>query len=207
MSFDHWWIGLFVDEAGYERLKPAFAAAAEQAVLSPQSEQAIAAWRKHPSDFDQGAAPRSPEAEDEPHRFIWAFNLPGFVELAGQFIVSGGTFTEFLVEEEFFQMATCARRTPVGILWQALGYQRASLLPGQMGNLLLHPREIEDAREKTRRAYAGTSPQDLLDAARRYCSWDVYDDGLREVLGFLPDGLARAAERQRGFLALARPQI
>src|SRR5450631_3961356 len=131
MSFDHWWIGLFVDEAGYERLKPAFAAAAEQAVLSPQSEQAIAAWRKHPSDFDQGAAPRSPEAEDEPHRFIWAFNLPGFVELAGQFIVSGGTFTEFLVEEEFFQMATCARRTPVGILWQALGYQRAACFPAR----------------------------------------------------------------------------
>jgi hypothetical protein len=207
MSFDHWWIGLFVDEAGYKRLKPAFAAAAEQAVLSPQSEQAIAAWRKHPSDFDQGAAPRSPEAEDEPHRFIWAFNLPGFVELAGQFCVNGGTFTEFLVEEEFFQMATCARRTPVSILWQGLGYQRASQLPGLMGNLLLHPGEIEDAREKTRRAHAGTSPQDLLDAARRHGSWHVDDDRLLEVLSFLPDGLARAAERQRGFLALARPQI
>jgi len=173
VSFDHWWIGLFVDEAGYERLKPAFAAAAEQAVLSPQSEQAMAAWRKHPSDFDQGAAPRSPEAEDEPHRFIWAFNLPGFVELAAQLFVNGGKFTEFLVEEEFFQMAICGRRTPVSFLWQALGYQRASLLPGRMGNLLLHPREIEDAREKTRRAYAGASPRDLLDAARRYCSWDV----------------------------------
>jgi hypothetical protein len=71
----------------------------------------------------------------------------------------------------------------------------------------LHPREIEDAREKTRRAYAGTSPQDLLDAVRRYGSWHVDDDRLLEVLSFLPDGLARAAERQRGFLALARPQI
>jgi hypothetical protein len=104
-------------------------------------------------------------------------------------------------------MAICARHTPVGILWHALGHERGSLLPGRMGNLLLHPREIADAREQTRRAYAAASTQDLLDAARRCCSWSVSDDTLREVIGFLPDGLARAAELRRGFLALARPQI
>jgi hypothetical protein len=207
VSFDHWWIGLFVDEVGYDLLKPDFVAAAERAVLSAQSHQAIAAWRNRPADFEQGASPPSPEAEDEPNTFIWAFNLPGFDELAKQFCVEGGKFTEFLVEEDFFRMAVCGRHTPVSILWHALGYERASLLPGQMGNLLLHPREIEQARVKTRRAYAQTSPQDLLDAARRYCSWSVDDDRLREVIGFLPDGLARAAELQRGFLALARPQI
>jgi hypothetical protein len=95
----------------------------------------------------------------------------------------------------------------VDIVWYALGYERASQLPGRMGNLLLHPREIEEAREKTRRVYAATSPQDLLETARRYCGWSVPDDALRDVIGFLPNGLARASELQRGFLALARAQI
>jgi hypothetical protein len=207
VSFDHWWIGLFVDEAAYQRFKPDFEAAAEQAVLSPHSQQAIATWRNRPSDFEQGAAPTGPETEDEANAFIWAFNLPGFDELAKQFFAQGGKFADYLIEEHFFRMAICARHTPVGIFWHALGHERGSLLPGRMGNLLLHPREIADAREQTRRAYAAASTQDLLDAARRCCSWSVSDDTLREVIGFLPDGLAKAAELQRGFLALARPQI
>jgi hypothetical protein len=207
VSFDHWWIGLFVDEAACQRFKPDFEAAAEKAVLSPQSQQAIAAWQNRPSDFEQGAALSGAETEGEPSAFIWAFNLPGFDELAKQFFVQDGKFADYLIEEHFFRMATCARHTPVSILWHALGHERGSLLPGRMGNLLLHPREIEDASEKTRRAFAAASPPDLLDAARRYCSWSVSDDTLRDVIGFLPDGLARAAELQRGFLALARPQI
>ena len=34
-------------------------------------------------------------------------------------------------------MMVCARHTPVSILWHALGHQRAGLLPGKFGNLLL----------------------------------------------------------------------
>jgi hypothetical protein len=62
-----------------------------------------------------------------------------------------------------------------------------------MGNMLLRPDEIAGAQEATRRVYTGTSPQDLLSAARRYCGSSVDDDTLREVLDFLPDGLARTA--------------
>jgi hypothetical protein len=207
VSFDHWWIGLFVDEAAYQRFKPDFDAATEKAVLSPPSQQAVAAWRNRPSDFEQGAAPVGPGTEGEANAFIWAFNLPGFDELAKQLFVQGGKFADYLVEAHVFRMAICARHTPVSILWHAIGYERGRLLPGRMGNLLLHPREIEAASEKTRRAYVATSPQELLDAARRYCGWSVSDDTLRDVIDFLPDGLTRAAELQRGFLALARPQV
>jgi hypothetical protein len=103
-------------------------------------------------------------------------------------------------------MTIAARHTPFSIVWHALGYERARLLPGQMGDMLLGPDEIAGA-QGTRRAYVGTSPQDLLAAARRYCGSIVDDDTLREVLDFLPDGLARARQLKGGFLALARPQI
>jgi hypothetical protein len=107
-------------------------------------------------------------------------------------------------------MAITARHTPVSIVWHALGYERASLLPGRMGNILLSPPEIadaEEAEERVCRAYVGTSPQDLLGAAKRYCDWSVCDEELRRVIGFLPDGLARAQELHLGFFALARPRI
>ena len=60
-----------------------------------------------------------------------------------------------------FRMAITARHTPVSIVWHALGYERACLLPGRMGNMLLRPSEVAAALEQTRRAYAGTSPQEL----------------------------------------------
>jgi hypothetical protein len=206
VSFDHWWIGFFVDEGACEHFKPNFAAAAEKAVLSAESQQALAAWRNRPSDFEQDAA-LSGEVAAQTNAFIWAFNLPGFDDLAAALLTRGDDFAELCTEQNLFRMVIAARHTPVSILWHALGGECPSHLPGRMGNLLLHPREVEAAFERTLCAYAGTSPQNLIEAARRYCGWSVSDDTLRDVVSFLPDGLSRAMERQTGFLALARPQI
>ena len=206
MSFDHWWVGLLIDERDYERFSRDFAAAADKAVLSPESRQAIEDWRQCPSGYEQEATMHG-EAADRAHRFIWAFNLPGFDQLAEQFLTLGGKFAEFPMAERCFRIAMAARHTPLSIVWHALGYERAGLLPGQMGNMLLHPRDIESALKTTSIAYAGLSSQDLLDAAARYCGWYVSDDTLQEVISFLPDGLGLAKERGQGFLALARPQI
>jgi hypothetical protein len=207
MSFDHWWAGFFIDESAYERLIPNFAEAAKKAVLSPASQQALAACRSRPSDFDENASASRPATATLANTFIFAFNLPGFDEFAEQLLVQGGRLVEFAGEKNFFRMAMTARHTPVSILWQALCAERAGLLPGRMGNLLLHPSEVSQAQEQTRRAFAGTSPPRLLDAARRYCGSSVDDEALRQVLDFLPEGLMRAIEFRTGFLAVARPQI
>jgi hypothetical protein len=206
MSFDHWWIGFSADEAAYQAIKPDFTTAAASAVLSAESQTALAAWRRCPSDFEQAAATTDATAA-KLNAFIWAFNLPGFREFAGHFVTQAGRFSELASEQTLFRMLSTARTTPVSIVWHALGHERAGLLPGHMGNLLLHASEVDDALEQTHRAYAGTSIQSLVQAASRYCGWDVSDDALRDVISFLPDGLAWARQRQRGFLALARPQI
>jgi hypothetical protein len=210
MGFHHWWWGFFTDENEYTRLLPYFTEAAKKAVLSPKSQQAFDAWRRRPSDFEQDAL--TEETAAQINAFIWAFNLPGFNELAYDLLAvrsrTPGFDAGFDIEARFFRWASTAKNTPVSIIWHALGYERASLLPGRMGNMLLHPREIADAKERVCRAYAGTSPQNLLDAAKCYCDRDVSDERLRhDVISFLPDGLARAEELRLGFLALARPQI
>ena len=104
-------------------------------------------------------------------------------------------------------MTMTARHPTVSILWHALGFERAQALPGQMGNLLLRPKDVEAALEATRRAFEGLSRKGLLAAARRFCGHSVSDDTLREVLNFLPDGLETASARKAGFLALAHPQF
>jgi hypothetical protein len=80
-------------------------------------------------------------------------------------------------------------------------------LPGQMGNVILHPWEIADAEEETRQAYSGTAPAALLQAAKLYCDHSVGDDVLREIIDFLPGNLARARQAGHGLLTLARAQI
>src|SRR5262249_19673796 len=159
--------------------------AAKKAVLSEESQRVIEAWRQRPADFEQDLT-MSEEAAAQVDAFIWAFNLPGFDGLAREFLTQNGKFAGFVSQERWFRMVIAARNAPVSILWHALGYERASLLPGQMGNMLLHPNDVADAKEKVRRAYAGTSSQHLIEVAKRYCGWSVYEDTLRDVLSFLP---------------------
>lgn len=203
MSFDHWWMGFFVEESEHAWLAAEFASAAEQAMLDA-SEEALAAWRRSPGMFDQDAAMGDALAA-EANRFIAAFNLPGFDALAARFATEGG-YAEF-AERRFFRWVMAAQHTPVSILWRALGPERVDALPGRMGNMLIHPRDIAEAERVAHKAYEGAAPERLLDAARRYCGWSVADDQLREIIGFLPDGLAEARQRGQGLLALARAQI
>jgi hypothetical protein len=205
MGVDYWWFGIFVDEDMHGHIEPHFAAAAANTALSPGSQRATAAWRARPTDFEQAAFIARPETADQTNAFIRAFDLTGFVELTRRIVIEGIPLV--FAEETAFGMAITARHTPVSIVWHALGYERACLLPGQMGNLLLRPGEVEEALERTRRAYAGTSAPDLPDAARRYCGDSVSNVALREVLDFQPDGLAAALARQCGFLALTCPRI
>lgn len=206
MAFDHWWFGTFVDREQAARIKPEFAKAAAIAMPSPEARAALDAWRMNPRDFED-AAITTDEAGDRANRFIWAFNLPGFDDLAQQVLGQNGAFASLLTEAQVFRFVSTARTTPVSIVWHALGAERACALPGTMGNLLVHPDEVEEAARMTQRAYAGTEMRSMLDAARRYCGTSVSDEDLEQVLGFLPEGLAQAGKRGSGFLALARPQM
>jgi hypothetical protein len=209
LSFDYYWIGRFIDASEHARIAPHFAAAAAKSELSLEAQQAIADWRAHPSDYEEDAwHEATPQEQVERVRaFLRAFNLLGFVELSVELITMNGAFSDMELNEQNARMTITASHPTVSILWHALGFERAKALPGQMGNLLLHPKDVEAALEATRRAFAGMSRESLLAAARRFCSSSVFDGPLREVLNFLPDGLETALARKAGFLALARPQI
>ena len=202
MSFDYYWLGRFIDASEHAHIQPLFLAAAAKSRLSAAAQQAIADWRAHPSDYEEDALRHaSSELIARFNAFCRAFTLPGFMELFEHVAADDG-----LNEQTCFSLLATARHPTVSVLWHALGFERAQALPGQMGNLLLHPKDVEAALEATRRAFAGTSGEDLLAAARRFCSSSVFDGPLREVLNFLPDGLEAALARKAGFVAVARPQ-
>jgi hypothetical protein len=205
MSFDHWWAGFFVDKREHERFKLAFSSAAENAVLTPNAQQALERWRHDPSAYDQSEVDQDSSAAAD--ALVRAFNLPGFDDLAAELLTQNGAFADLNVEEKCFRIVIAARHTPVSIVWRALGYESAMLLPGRMGNMLLSAHEIDIALEKVRRAYERSSVQARVYAARAYCDWSVDDHTLRAALSFLPDGLAGARKRGAGFMSLARSQI
>jgi hypothetical protein len=201
VSFDHWWLGLLLDPGDVERIAPEFAAAEAAAILSPEATRALAAWRAQPTRFGRDAAGELVDA------FIWAFNLPGFDALAERLCTDGDAYGNLLAPERVFRFAMIARHTPVSIVWQALGDARAAQLPGRMGNLLLRPAEVAGALAAVERAYDGLPERAMLDAATAYCGVDASGNELSDVIGFLPEGLARAAAEGKGFLSLARAQV
>jgi hypothetical protein len=201
MSFDHWWFGLLLEPRDVARVAPEFAAAEAAAILSPEATRALAAWRAQPSRFGRDAAGELVDA------FIWAFNLPGFDALAERLCTDGDAYGNLLAPERVFRFAMIARHTPVSIVWQVLGDARAAQLPGRMGNMLLRPGEVPDALAAVERAYAGLSARAMLDGAIAWCGMDASGDEIRDVVNFLPEGLARAAAEGKGFLSLARAQV
>jgi len=207
VSVDYWWIGLFIDQRMHARLEPHFAAAAAKSSLSPDAERAIAAWREQPSDYEEAACKAKPETRNKVNTFLKTFNLSGFVALARQLLTQDGALADLMSGPGIFRMSTSARHPPVSIVWHTLGFERAKQLPGQMGNILLHPAQVEAALEATRRAYAGPSPDDLFAAAKRYCGNSVDDWPLRGALSFQPEGLEAALDRDEGFFALTCPRI
>ena len=207
MSVDYWWIGLFVDQRMHARLEPHFATAAAKSCLSPEAERVIAAWREQPSDYEEAARVATAETRNKVNAFLKTFNRSGFVALGRQLLSRNGALADLMSGPGIFRMATISRHPPVSIVWHALGFERAKELPGQMGNMLLHPAQVEAALEATRRAYAGPSPDDLFAAAKRYCGASVDDWPLRGALSFQPEGLEAALERDEGFFALTCPRI
>jgi len=207
VSVDYWWIGLFVDQRMHARLEPHFATAAAKSCLSPEAERVIAAWREQPSDYEEAARVATAETRNKVNAFLKTFNRSGFVALGRQLLSRNGALADLMSGPGIFRMATISRHPPVSIVWHALGFERAKELPGQMGNMLLHPAQVEAALEATRRAYAGPSPDDLFAAAKRYCGASVDDWPLRGALSFQPEGLEAALERDEGFFALTCPRI
>lgn len=118
-----------------------------------------------------------------------------------------GALSDLVDEQHVFRMTITGRHPTVSIVWHALGSEHAQALPGQMGNLLLSPLEVEAALETTRRAYEGVSREELLAGVRRFCRCSVCDDKLDEAVSFLPNGLEAAIARRSGFLGLACPQM
>lgn len=215
MSVDYWWIGCFIDERMHARLQPFFIAASTKSALSAEARQAIASWRTDPRRYEEVGFDGRPlltgewgdEVGDQINAFLSAFNRAGFMELARQLILESGDLPDVVTEQNLFRMAITARHPPLSIVWHALGFERAVALPGQMGNMLLLPSEVDAALMMTRRAYSGLSPGELFEVGKRFCGFSVGDESLRETLYFLPEGLEQAEARKCGFFAVTCPRM
>ena len=204
MSFDYYWFSCLLDDAAHERFEPRFLEAKQRARLSTESQRALDSWESDLSQFDGGHS-LSAEASRLIHPVMQAFNLPGFDDLGKAFV--SGDLSDYMSEETSFRFIILKRGAPASVLWRALGFDRARVLPGLFGNLLLAAHEVEPALAQVRRAYAGTSIDELVRLSLPMVADSNTESDVREILTMLPEGLERAHELGQGFLAVARPQV
>ena len=145
--------------------------------------------------------------QQQANAFIRAFNLSGFDEFALRFTGREGDRLHFLNDGHLFRFALTRQVTPMSVVWQALGPERAHMLPGRMGNLLLSPAEVAASQDQVSEAYADLTIDLLFERALRYCAPSIMqEETLREAITFLPDGLRQARDAGKGFLSLARTE-
>src|SRR5262245_3580756 len=154
MATAHWWFTCHIDDAEFQLLEPAFRSAEELALPSALHLSALEFWRNTPDCFD--GYELTPESAELINDFILGFNLPGFDDLARAVCHDAGEFGTLLTEKKCFRFCMIDRRTPVSVLFRALGYERAARLPGRYGNLLLHRTAVAPALASVADAYAGT---------------------------------------------------
>jgi hypothetical protein len=206
MSVSHWWVSFLIDETEYAGFLPPFKTALT-APVPEEGPRGIDLWRADPASFESLAFLRGVKNEHV-NDFLWAFNLPGFGEFSKELFFRGGPFSSYLREERLFRFVSIARNPPVAVLWHALGYERARLLPGTMGNLLLAPGDVADAASAVSRAYDGTSAEELLVRGVRFCEADIHSpEQVKNAITHLPELLARASDERKGVLTFARSEL
>ncbi|WP_019865108.1 hypothetical protein [Methylovulum miyakonense] len=205
MSFDHWWFSCHLTPADEEHFQPVFVNAEKQAALAPNTEEIFQYWQAHPERFSSEWEYSVPVEERTRHvewynRFVWAFNLPGYTEL-------GEEVASFLDEETCFRFIIIRRCSPGAVLWHCLGYERASLLPGNKGNIFLTASQVEGALIKAENAMKGLVLDEAIQKGLALAGHSNQEQDIFSVITHLSDGLLYAYENGKGFMAVARPQL
>ena len=95
------------------------------------------------------------------NRFVRAFNLPGFAVL-------GVEMANFLDAETCYRFTSVRRCTPGALLWQAIGCERASRMPGIFGNVFLTAGQVADALKQAEAGESmGSDSIDLISVIRK----------------------------------------
>ncbi len=101
MSVTYWWFSRLLTPADEQHFQPLFAEADRKAGLWPADEEALRYWETHLERFSStwagsASCERRKRQGEWYNRFVWAFNRPGFTELATE-------ATRFLSEDNCFR--------------------------------------------------------------------------------------------------------
>lgn len=205
MSFDHLWFSCLLDTADEQRFQPLFALAEKQTVITPEIEETLRYWQEFPERFSTRWSDSVSIEERKQHgewynRFVWAFNLPAYTDLGEE--VAG-----FLSEETCFRYISISRCSPGAILWHAIGHERGLALPGTMGNMFFSAQHVAIALAQTDNAMKGLELGEAIQRGLELAGHSNDETDIIDVITHIPEGLRRAQEERKGFMAIARPQL
>ena len=183
-------------------IHPLFNEALKTSYLSPESQSTLEKWHLDPQCVVHRELSKGGWNTLDVNAFIWAFSLEGFLEFAIKLYAMTEEGILPLDDRNNFAFYMFSRCSPVSILYFALGPERAALLPGFMGNMLLSPKEVSQALHSVNVVFENFDiDQGVKKALQYYGSGHTSASAIREILETLPIGLKLAKERQCYFLS------
>lgn len=205
MSFDFWWVLGFVKPEEDGLLRPYFDRALGDAEFNDKANAIFRKWRADPD-----CVMFSKDTYDDYVAFCYAFLPPDL----GIHVVGTGDCTFDVGEDSVFKFLIFGGHSPCSLLWGVLGADRAAILPGVRGNLLLRPDEVGPALDAVEQAFSGL-PDDA-ELLKQACDFLGYKRGrladhesatILEILRALPETLAEAKGRNVGVFAVGMTQL
>jgi len=193
MSVDYWWLFIHLSSDEETKFLPLYQDALQEAVLSDNSNDILQKWRDNPENFYKNDFLSY-------NRFISAFIIPSFQDL-GEKLFSETLVPEWEINENnFFNLISVNRCSPVAALFYALKPELADRIPGFMGNMFIRQNEIKQTLNLVKEIFNTTDDQILNLQA---CSLIMGTDDASNVLNALPKALASANEKGCSLLTLA----
>ncbi|MBV6626807.1 MAG: hypothetical protein KI793_28370 [Rivularia sp. (in: Bacteria)] len=196
MSIDYWWFFIHLSDDEETKILPFYQDALQKAVLSDSSKDILQQWRDNHETFIF--------TNDDwvlfYNQFISSFIVPSFQNFGEQLISEKLVPGWQLNENNYLDLISVNRCSPIAALFYALKPELADRIPGFMGNMFIRQNEIKQTLKLVEEIFSKTDYQTLNFQAS---SLIMGSDDASDVLNALPKALASANEKGCGLLTFA----
>lgn len=218
MSFSFYWCLCAVTDQEFEELKQKFEYAKEKQKVPEEYKGAYDLCKKSPLSILPKFIPYHDLPEDKKIKEIFK---NGYIEarLHNEFSCSCNIaeyrdiFQCLPLNEDDVLRFIINESPPISVLYFALGLEASEMLPGFLGNMLIHREEIDFYLNRIAVVF-GKLNEEAWDRARRFISVCTagspslaYDSEIENIFSALPVCLGEAKRRNKHFAAVATHQF
>lgn len=142
------------------------------------------------------------------HKTYYLFFPEPFMELLTELFVRNPPILSKSIQESIVEMIITNRVGATEMLWGGLGWKKANILPGYLGNMLVKTEEVESVLTTIEKIFEEVNYDEFIERAKCIGIRGNCNESIAEILPFLIlSALRKISEENKGFLALSHPHI